>query len=188
MVKLFFDPGHGGRDSGATANGIREKDLSLRIALSTGMRIENDYEAQVLYSRTTDVFISLRNRALMANNAKADFFVSFHSNGFINNIPNGYEDFLAKSPRLRAIEIRNKFHDEAASVWIKHNRRNRGKKRADFVVLRNTLMPAILVENGFLTNATDAELLKDEKFFNELISGLTKGIVKAMNLKKKYAI
>lgn len=185
MVKLFFDPGHGGRDGGATANGIREKDVSLKIALETGKRIEEEYEAEVLYSRTTDVGITLRNRALTANESNADLFLSFHSNGFTDSNPNGYEDFLSPSPTLRNIEIRDKFHDEVASVWIKHNRRNRGKKRANFSVLRNTTMPAILVENGFLTNISDAELLKNDEFLKELISGHVNGIVKALNLKKR---
>jgi len=185
MVKLFFDPGHGGRDGGAAANGIREKDISLKIALGTGKRLEEEYEAEVVYSRTTDGGIPLRDRALMAIESNADLFISFHSNGFTDSNPNGYEDFLSPSPTLRTIEIRDKFHDEVASVWTKHNRRNRGKKRANFSVLRNTTMPAILVENGFLTNTSDAELLKDDTFLNELISGHVEGVAKALNLKRR---
>lgn len=185
MVKLFFDPGHGGSDSGAAANGVMEKDLSLKIALDTGKKIEEEYEAEVVYSRTTDVRISLRDRALMANEAKADLFLSFHSNGFTESNPNGYEDFLFTSPTLRAIEIRDKFHDEVASVWVKHKRRNRGKKRASFAVLRLAQMPAVLIENGFVTNSEDVRLLSNEDFLDELIKAHAKGIAKAMNLKKK---
>ena len=76
MVKLFFDPGHGGRDGGAAANGIREKDISLKIALGTGKRLEEEYEAEVVYSRTTDGGIPLRDRALMAIESNADLFLS----------------------------------------------------------------------------------------------------------------
>lgn len=184
MVKLFFDPGHGGRDSGAAANGIREKDISLKIALGTGKRIEEEYEAEVVYSRTTDVGITLHNRALMANEAKADLFISFHSNGFTDSSPNGYEDFIFTSPTLRAIEMRDKLHDEIAPVWVKHKRRNRGKKRANFAVLRLAQMPVILIENGFVTNPEDARLLEDEDFIDELIKAHVNGIAKAMNLNK----
>jgi len=186
MIKLFFDPGHGGRDGGAAANGVMEKDLSLKIALGTGKKIEEEYEAEVVYSRTTDVRLTLSDRAEMANQLKVDLFVSFHSNGFTGTSPNGYEDFLFTSPTLRAIEIRDKFHDEVASVWVKHKRRNRGKKRANFAVLRLAQMPAILIENGFVTNPEDARLLGEEDFLDELINAHAKGIAKAMNLKNKH--
>jgi N-acetylmuramoyl-L-alanine amidase len=74
-----------------------------------------------------------------------------------------------------------------SAVWVKHGRRNRGKKQANFAVLRETRLPAVLVENGFLTNARDAELLKNEAFLRGLINAHVSGIAKAMNLAKKAA-
>jgi N-acetylmuramoyl-L-alanine amidase len=106
MAKLFFDPGHGGRDPGAAANGILEKDINLKIALAVGDSIKSEYEADVFYSRTRDTHVSLSDRARMANQAGADLFVSFHSNGFTNSTVNGYEDFIFSCPLPRTVHTR----------------------------------------------------------------------------------
>ncbi len=185
MVKLFFDPGHGGRQPGAVGNGIQEKDINLKIALAVGQQITKEYEAEVLYSRTTDVEVALSERSRMANQAGADLFVSFHSNGFNDSSVHGYEDFIFTSPMPRTVQIRDVFHSEVSAVWVKRGRRNRGKKQANFAVLRETRMSAILVENGFVTNPQDATLLKNEDFLKELVAAHVAGIAKAMGLKKK---
>lgn len=185
MLKLFFDPGHGGRDSGAVAHNLLEKDVNLEIASIVGSKILEEFEVQILYSRTTDIRVTLRERARMANAAEADLFVSFHSNGFTNSSPNGYEDFILIQPNPRSIEIREILHEFFASVWEKHKRANRGKKRADFSVLRNVTMPAVLIENGFITNDVDAKLLQDNAFLDELCSAHAEGLAKAMNLKRR---
>jgi N-acetylmuramoyl-L-alanine amidase len=185
MPVIFVDPGHGGREPGAVANGIREKDINLNIALAVGQQITREYEVEVLYSRRADVFISLDERARMANRAGADLFVSFHSNGFSDSSVNGYEDYVFTRSLPRTAQIRDVFHNEVSAIWVKQGRRNRGKKQANFAVLRETRMPAILVENGFITSPRDAELLKSEPFLKELVDAHVSGIAKAMNLKKK---
>ena len=185
VVKLFFDPGHGGRQPGAVGNGIQEKDINLKIALAVGQQITKEYEVEVLYSRTTDVEVALSERSRIANQAGADLFVSFHSNGFGDSSVRGYEDFIYTSPMPRTVAIRDVIHDEVSAVWVKHGSRIRGKKQANFAVLRETRMSAILVENGFLTNPRDAELLKNEAFLKELVAAHVAGIAKAMGLKKK---
>lgn len=187
MVKLFFDPGHGGRQPGAVGNGIQEKDINLKIALAVGQQITKEYEVEVLYSRTTDVEVALSERSRMANQAGVDLFVSFHSNGFNDSSVHGYEDFIFTNPMTRTVQIRDVFHSEVSAVWVEHGRRNRGKKQANFAVLRETRMSAILVENGFITNPRDAELLKNEAFLKELVGAHVAGIARAMNLKKKVA-
>jgi len=182
MKKVLIDPGHGGHDSGAVANGIREKDLNLQIALTVGDVLQKKYLVSVSYSRVNDVWVSLRERITIANNMRADLFVSFHSNAFTNRAANGYEDFISLRPMSSSILTQNVIHDELSIPWEQHNRANRGKKQANFAVLRMAKVPAVLVEQGFLTNEIDAKLLKDTKFLENLIKASVKGVAKALRL------
>lgn len=174
---------NGGRDPGAVKNNIQEKDITLDMGLRIGRKLE-EYDCEVLYSRTTDVFLDLRPRAIMANNAGADFFLSLHCNSFTTATPNGYEDFIRRVANAKTQRIRNIIHMPISTVWVKHGRTNRGRKTADFAVLRHTTMPAVLVENGFLANVRDAELLRTPAFIQELIDAHVEGIVNALNLEK----
>ena len=83
MVKVFLDAGHGGHDPGALGNDLREKDINLSVALKVGNILIN-HSVNVNYSRTTDVFVELAERARKANNYNADIFVSLHCNAFDN--------------------------------------------------------------------------------------------------------
>src|SRR5699024_11444864 len=80
MVKIFIDPGHGGSDGGAAANGLKEKDVTLKIAKKIRSRLGNYEGVGTKMSRTTDKYISLTGRTNMANSWNADFFLSIHIN------------------------------------------------------------------------------------------------------------
>ncbi len=83
---LVIDAGHGGKDPGAVGNGLKEKDINLRVALALGKLVEQNMpDAKVIYTRKTDVFIELNQRANIANKAKADLFVSIHTNASAGN-------------------------------------------------------------------------------------------------------
>src|SRR5690625_1680462 len=98
MAKIFLDPGHGGSDPGAIANGLREKDLTLKIARYTRDYLRSNYEnAIVRMSRTTDKTLSLTQRTNDANRWSADLFVSVHINAH-NGTAYGYEDFIFNGP------------------------------------------------------------------------------------------
>ena len=181
MVKVFIDAGHGGSDVGAVANGLREKDLTLKIAKKIRNRLNKYSGVSVKMSRTGDSYPSLSRRANMANSWGADLFVSVHINagGGV-----GYEDYIHNtlSSNSRAGKVQRSINNEVikATGW-----RNRGRKKANFAVLRQTKMPAILTENGFIDTKSDANKLKTNSFLNKVASGHVKGIAKHFGLKKK---
>ena len=181
MVKVFIDAGHGGSDVGAVANGLREKDLTLKIAKKIRNRLNKYSGVSVKMSRTGDSYPSLSRRANMANAWGADLFVSIHINagGGV-----GYEDYIHNtlSSSSKAGRIQRSINNEVikATGW-----RNRGRKKANFAVLRQTKMPAILTENGFIDTKSDANKLKSNSFLNKIADGHVKGIAKHFGLKKK---
>src|SRR5699024_8818616 len=124
---------------------------------------------------------SLSKRARMANNWGADLILSIHINsgGGV-----GYEDYIhnSLSSNSRAGKIQRSINSEVikATGW-----RNRGRKKANFAVLRQTKMPAILTENGFIDTKSDANKLKSNSFLNKIANGHVKGIAKHFGLKNK---
>ncbi|UYL93790.1 N-acetylmuramoyl-L-alanine amidase [Geobacillus phage vB_GthS_NIIg9.7] len=181
MVRIVLDAGHGGKDGGAVGNGLKEKDLTLKIVKHIG-RLLSEYEGvEVHYTRTDDRFLELSERAAIANKLKADYFISVHINagggtGFESYIYNG-------SVSAKTIAYQNVVHGEIMKAI--GNVKDRGKKRANYAVLRSTNMPAILTENLFIDNKTDAAKLKSEQFLLQVAYGHVQGIVKAFGLKKK---
>lgn len=182
MVKVFIDPGHGGGDPGAVGNGLKEKDLTLAIALECRRVLLEEYEGiEVKMSRTGDTYPSLSARAKMANDWKARLFVSIHVNAGGGT---GFESYIFNGGGVSAqtIDWRNQIHKViAAGSGFK----DRGQKKANFQVLRETKMPAILTENGFIDHKEDAAKLRDPAFLKKLGLLHAEGIAKALGLKKK---
>jgi len=93
--RIVIDAGHGGKDPGASGKHSREKDIVLSIALKTGKLIEADLkDVNIIYTRKTDVFIPLNTRAKIANNSKADLFISIHCNSNTSSQPKGSETYV----------------------------------------------------------------------------------------------
>ncbi|GAM13031.1 N-acetylmuramoyl-L-alanine amidase [Mesobacillus selenatarsenatis] len=185
-MKLYLDPGHGGSDPGAQGNGFREKDLNLDIALKIRSILENNYEnIDVRMSRTSDVTKSLDQRTNEANSWEADFYLSIHINSF-NGSAQGYEDYIHSS--LSNNSATSRYRDIIHTEVMKLNQLDdRGKKKADFHVLRETTMDAMLSENGFIDNAQNAALMKQESWRRNVAQGHANGIAKAFNLTPKEA-
>lgn len=181
MVKVFINPGHGGKDPGAVGNSLREKDIVLKIARKIVDKLK-DYDVQVKLFRNSDTFYSLNQISSEANKWNADLFISIHVNAGGGT---GFEDYIHSSlgNQTKTAKMRDMIHDEIMKQIPKV--RDRGKKKANFHVLRETKMPAILTENLFIDNKTDANRLKSDAFLNALAQGHANGIVKALNLKKK---
>ena len=181
MVRIVLDAGHGGTDSGAVGNGLREKDLTLNIVKKIG-NLLNDYEGvEVHYTRTDDRFLELSERAAIANKLNADYFISVHINAGGGT---GFESYIYNGNVSSAtIAYQNVIHGEIMKAI--GNVKDRGKKRANYAVLRETKMPAILTENLFIDNPNDAAKLKSEQFLQQIAYGHVQGIVKAFGLKKK---
>jgi N-acetylmuramoyl-L-alanine amidase len=183
MVKIFIDPGHEGvtegLDPGAVGNGLKEADLTLDIAKRMRDKLSTYNNVQVKLSREGNKKLTLSQRAKMANDWGADIFISIHINagGGV-----GFESFIYNGNVSEATRAnQNVIHQEIVKTtgW-----RDRGKKRANFAVLRQTKMPALLTENGFIDNKTDANKLKQNAFIDKIAQGHVNGIVKVFNLKK----
>ncbi|SNT42221.1 N-acetylmuramoyl-L-alanine amidase [Bacillus sp. OK838] len=179
MTKIFIDAGHGGTDPGAVGNGLREKDLTLQIGTRIRGILGGYKDVYTKMSRTGDTFPSLSGRTKAANEWGADIFLSIHINagGGI-----GYEDYIYPGVGTPTTAYQNNIHAEIMKLI---NMKDRGKKTANFHVLRETNMPAILTENGFIDNASDAAQLKQNAFIEALAQGHVNGLVKAFNLKLK---
>jgi N-acetylmuramoyl-L-alanine amidase len=182
MTKIIvLDPGHGGKDSGAVGLNLKEKDLTLSIVRKIG-KLLGEYEGvKVLYTRTDDRFLELAERADLANKAAADYFCSVH----INATPSGtgFETYVYTDASSKSVAYQNVIHPEIYKALGKV--KDRGKKRANYAVLRHTDMPAILTENLFIDNAADNQLLKQEAFIDKVAQGHVDGFSKAFGLKKK---
>ncbi|MBE2905655.1 N-acetylmuramoyl-L-alanine amidase [Anoxybacillus flavithermus] len=180
MVRIALDAGHGGKDVGAVGNGLREKDLTLTIVKHIG-RMLGEYEGvEVHYTRTDDRFLELSERAELANKLKADYFISVHINAGGGT---GFESYVHPNANSATIAYQNVIHAEIMKAI--GNVTDRGKKRANYAVLRETHMPVILTENLFIDNANDTAKLKSEQFLLQVAHGHVEGIVKVFGLKKK---
>ena len=183
MVKIFIDPGHGGSDPGAVANGLREKDICLAIALKLQDVLKRKYVGhQLKFSRTTDKTVALKERTDMANNWNADYLVSIHVNagggvGFESYI---YRGKYANKDYTKGLQ--RVIHKEIIRV-TKFS--DRGEKEANFHMLRESRMPAILTENGFIDSVNDVNHLKETKFLQKIANAHARGIAKALSLQEK---
>lgn len=179
MVKIFIDPGHGGTDPGAVANGMEEKKLTLAIALKIRDLLLKYEGVQIKMSRAQDETLTLQQRSSMANSWGADYFISIHINAGGGR---GYEDFIYTSPSKRSIDYQNIMHEE---IIKKTGMADRGKKRGNFHVLRASTMPAILTENGFIDGTADAANLRQPSFIESVATGHVNGLVRIFGLKRK---
>ena len=182
MPKIFLDPGHGGNDTGAVGNGLREKDITLSIALEISRILQNEYEGvSVQLSRTKDETVSLAERTRRANSWGADLYVSIHVNAGGGT---GFEDYIyhGLSESSQTARIRDVLHEEIVRAT---QFRDRGKKKANFHVLRETKMSAVLTENGFIDHKEDAKQLTDPNFLRMIARGHVNGLERALGLKKK---
>ncbi|CAM1348790.1 N-acetylmuramoyl-L-alanine amidase family protein [Tenacibaculum crassostreae] len=217
---VVIDAGHGGKDSGNLGNGYKEKNIALRVALDVGKELLTAKDIEVVYTRKTDVFIELHNRAKIANDKKADLFVSIHCDAFTRSDPHGASTFvLGLSGNQENLEIARK---ENAVILLEDNykqnydydpnspesliglsvlqeenlenslgiaglvqnnfvalkRNNRKVKQANFLVLRETVMPSVLVELGFLTNKNEGKFLNTRSGQIKMAEAIAKAIKK----------
>ncbi|HSF89468.1 MAG TPA: N-acetylmuramoyl-L-alanine amidase [Saprospiraceae bacterium] len=218
--KVVIDPGHGGKDPGCSGHHSREKEVALSIGLDLGKKLKAQYpDIQVIYTRDTDVFIPLNERAAIANRNKADLFISIHCNYIsVRNRATGsetyvlglhraednldvakrensailleenyektYEGFDPYSPEGHIIltmfqnahlEQSILFATHVESAFKKLSRLpSRGVKQAGFLVLRETTMPSVLIETGFLSTDTDENYLMKKENQQEMASTILK--------------
>jgi N-acetylmuramoyl-L-alanine amidase len=183
MTKLVvIDPGHGGHDSGATGHGLRECDVTLNISKRIKRALLRDFDVDVKLTRPDDRFVSLDARAKFANDRNAAYFVAVHINSASSASASGYEDYVHTNGGTSTESRRGELHASVAAFMHREGVQDRGKKRANFAVLRETDMPAILTESLFISTASDARLLADASFLNGLAEAHARGIAAALDL------
>jgi N-acetylmuramoyl-L-alanine amidase len=213
--RIVIDPGHGGHDTGTIGpHGLMEKDLCLDVAIRLGHLIEDKVPgAEVVYTRRDDTFVPLEDRTAIANNAKADLFISIHANSSHNQTTRGIETYYlnfsasAESMEVAAREnalsqeslhdlqdlikkiARNEKIEESKELAtdiqdslsqrlqvVSQTERNRGVKKAPFIVLIGANMPSVLTEISFLSNPNDERLLRKGDQRQRVAEGLYRGI------------
>jgi N-acetylmuramoyl-L-alanine amidase len=213
--RIVIDAGHGGHDTGTIGpHGLMEKDLCLDVALKLGKEIEEKLPgAEVIYTRKDDTFVPLEQRTAIANDAKADLFISVHANSSHDQAARGIEtyylnfatsaesmevasrenalaqeslhdlqDIIKKIARNEKVEeskeLANDIQDSLTHrlQLVNQNERNRGVKKAPFVVLIGANMPSVLSEISFISNPNDEKLLRKTDQRQRVADGLYRGI------------
>ena len=213
--RIVIDAGHGGHDTGTIGpHGLMEKDLCLDVALKLGKEIEEKLPgAEVIYTRKDDTFIPLEQRTAIANDAKADLFISVHANSSHDQAARGIEtyylnfatsaesmevasrenalaqeslhdlqDIIKKIARNEKVEeskeLANDIQDSLTHrlQLVNQSERNRGVKKAPFVVLIGANMPSVLSEISFISNPSDEKLLRKTDQRQRVADGLYRGI------------
>ncbi|MEB3355482.1 MAG: N-acetylmuramoyl-L-alanine amidase [Synechococcales bacterium] len=173
QVVVVIDPGHGGRDPGAVGiGGLQEKNVVLPISLEVAQILQQQ-GIYVVMTRTTDRAIDLEPRVQVAERADADLFVSIHANAISMSRPdvNGIETYYYSDQGLPlARQIQNSLLQATGGP-------DRGVRRARFYVIRNTSMPAVLVETGFVTGASDAPRLAQQEYRSLIARAIAQGIL-----------
>jgi N-acetylmuramoyl-L-alanine amidase len=178
---IVVDAGHGGKDAGAASKRFdyEEKALTLQTALAICRHLnELGYKTQL--TRSSDAFIPLEKRAEMANELNADLFVSIHYNFSANEEAKGIEIFTyheAKTPTSKRVIVSKEVGHEVLKSLVRETKAtSRGLKEANFAVIRETKMPAILIEAGFLSNAVERKKLRDPTYLELIALGIAKGV------------
>ena len=224
---LVIDAGHGGKDAGALGRHAKEKDINLSVALAFGRYVEkNCSDVRVIYTRKTDVFIPLHERANIANRNKADVFISIHTNavagsravtgmetytmgmrrsdekrsaamrenevvliesdykqhydGFDPRIPESYIifDMLNEDNMVKSVQLAKLIQTKTCATA---GRPNKGVKQDAFLVLRETSMPACLVELGYITTASEETFLTTAANVDALGRGIYQAFLEYKN-------
>ncbi|MHC3596232.1 GBS Bsp-like repeat-containing protein [Streptococcus suis] len=190
---VYIDPGHGGRDSGASYGGVHEKTLALSV--SNKLR-ENllQYGINVLMTRTGDYDVDFKTeRSRMTNASNADLFISIHFNATGAGVSNatGIETYWYQYDPEYQPKINKEMHNNPTrlaeseilankvqeSLIKETGAVNRGVRRETFAVLRETAIPAILVELGFMDNPSELQVIKQDSYHTRLAKALAQGVM-----------
>jgi N-acetylmuramoyl-L-alanine amidase len=174
---IVIDQGHGGKDPGASGNNLVESDLTGQLGDIVKRQLEG-YDCEVQFTPRG----TLSERAAFANTAGADLFVSIHINAGGGT---GYESHAHPGASEATLAIATSIHTTMAAFYSERGFRDRGLKRSNFAVLRETKMPAVLLENLFIDGVMDSIFLKDN--VHAIGNEIAYAIVVAMGLQAKKA-
>jgi N-acetylmuramoyl-L-alanine amidase len=230
IYTVVLDAGHGGTDPGNLGNGFKEKNIALKVTLKVGEILKKQKKIKVVYTRNKDVFIELWKRGDIANNVKADLFVSLHCDSHTTNAygagtfvlgARGNKKNLAIAKRENSVILLEKDYKQrynynpnspesviGLSLLQEENldqslllasliqnrlvrklkRRNRLVKMDNFQVLRETIMPSVLIELGFLTNKKEGRYLNSKKGQLAMSKSIASSITDFVNQLKLNAV
>ena len=174
---VVIDAGHGGKDPGATSVlGFYEKSINLSVAHKVARLLEQR-GLRVKMTRSNDRFVELQERAAIANNLRADLFVSIHSDSFPKSTRRGYTIYVARSASSSSRRAANAIARSMSGTGLN----SFGVQTAGYHVLTGTRGPAVLVEMGYLSNRREASLLRSSSFQNRLAQAIADGISNYFN-------
>lgn len=174
---VVIDAGHGGTDPGAiSVTKKKEKDLNLSIVKKVEALLKKETQLDYVLTRSTDVYVTLQDRAKLANNLNADVFVSIHANSG-SATASGVETYYTRQESVPFANVMHKYLVKSSGL---SDRKVRAKS---LHVTRETTMPAVLLEVGYLSNKSDEALLYTEKFQNSVAQGVVDGIKEYLGLK-----
>lgn len=171
-MKIIIDAGHGPHTHGKRSpdGRLREYHFNAAVAEEVKKRLVLDGHT-VIFSHHTDVDVPLHERTQLANRLKADLFISIHANAFGSefNGAQGIETFTFLQPQAASIQLAKAIQ---SALLLSTRRPDRGVKKADFAVLRDTRMPAVLVECGFMTHREELALLQSDAYRKRCASAI----------------
>lgn len=176
---IMIDPGHGGKDSGAVSEGVREKDLTLATATKLANHLEAE-GATVNFTRADDMFISLENRVFQSNAHETDVFISLHYDYFNDPEVNGINTYYANSNTSK--ELSEKIHTALAGEL---DMTDRGIRQENYYVLKHNQNPAVLLELGFISNPSDLEKVQTDEYQTEVAEAITNGLVEYFDVENE---
>lgn len=179
---IVLDAGHGGTDEGAKVSAFMEKKISLTTALLTKKHLE-ELGYRVILTRSRDIYLTLQRRVAIANKTKGSLFVSLHFNSSPSNEAHGIEIFYYDSKEMwRSRASKRLANCILYRILDQTDAMSRGVKQGNFHVIRETDMPAVLVEGGFMTNHDERNKLRDREYLDRLAIGIAQGIDKYMKM------
>lgn len=182
LKKVKIDAGHGGKDPGAVGNGLYEKNLTLDLAKRTRDILTKEYnEVEVSLTRETDVYLTLDQRTTAANKWGADLLLSIHINA-ASSAADGFESFVYTDVSTKTKAFQNVLH---RAIMKRINMDDRGQKSKNLHMVRQSKMPAVLTECGFISSQSDAAKMKTEAWKAATARGHAEGIAEFLGLKKK---
>ena len=180
---IVVDAGHGGNDKGSldSTETVYEKDVALQIAKKVASRLGRESDVNVVMTRTEDKYVSLEERADIAKRANADALISIHLNaqkkfGDANGLETWYRGGATDGSKELAASVQ-----QTTTSYVEIM--SRGILRNNFEILRETTMPAVLVECGFITNVSDMKKLKDPNYQDMLAEGIMQGTLSFLDAK-----
>ncbi|MFE8696548.1 N-acetylmuramoyl-L-alanine amidase [Cytobacillus sp. FJAT-53684] len=184
-MKIILDAGHGYSTAGKRSpDGMREYEFNRVVANHAKSLLENYQNVAVYFAHSDDRDVPLKERTDKANQLKVDCYVSIHANAYGStwNSASGIETYVHPIRPKKTTELAQKIH---RNLIISTGLKDRGVKEANFHVLRETDMPAVLAECGFMTNHAEANLLRSDTFRKTCAEAIVKAVADHFNLKAK---